>query len=159
MHSCFSAPRGSAFNTSWRLWTAFCAELRVDTSLAAIPGDKILPLLQMFAHCYQHGSLTGRGQPIRSRTVEDAVQSVGQAFARMGSPDPCLNLDETTSILRIAYLSSKKEIARTRLSNRCCRTGTKKLKHWNLLSPPTPSHPRTAENTPPTIARLVKKPS
>ena len=38
----------------------------------------------------------------------------------------CCIYDDTMSILRIPYLSTKKEIARTRLSNRYCRTGTKK---------------------------------
>ena len=42
-----------------------------------------------------------------------------------GTRPTCTYHDDTTSILRIAYSSTKKEIARTRLSHRYCRTGTK----------------------------------
>ena len=90
---------------------------RVDTSLTAVPGDKI-PLLQLFAHLYRHGSLTGRGRPVRSRTVEDALRSVGQAFARMGSPDPRLNqfgvVDRRLSTLYQAWKKSYAPPARVK---------------------------------------------
>ena len=88
MHSRFSVQRDSS--TSWRLWTECCAGLGVDSSLHSVPGDK-MPRLQLFSHQYRHRSLTGRERPVRSCTVEDAVRSVGQTFARMGSPDPRLS--------------------------------------------------------------------
>jgi hypothetical protein len=86
----FSAQRHSSVHTSWRLWTDFYVGLGLYSSLTSVPGDKI-PLLQLFAHRYRHGSLSGRTHPLRSRTVEDTVRSVGQTFSRMGSPDPRLS--------------------------------------------------------------------
>jgi hypothetical protein len=40
---------------------------------------------------YQLGTVAPSGNPVRSRTVEDAVHGVAQAFMAVGSPDPRLN--------------------------------------------------------------------
>ena len=56
-----------------------------------MPAGDTVPLLQLFAHRYRVGTLAPSGQPVRARTVEDAVRAVGQAYARMGTPDPRLN--------------------------------------------------------------------
>ena len=55
-----------------------------------LPTDAI-PLLHVFAQRLRNGSLTARGLPARSRTVEDAVHAVGQAYSSMGPRDPRLN--------------------------------------------------------------------
>lgn len=61
-----------------------------------IPPDALgsrdpIPLLLLFAQRYRTGSVSPGRLPVRSRTVEDAVCAVGQAYARMGTPDPRLN--------------------------------------------------------------------
>jgi len=48
-------------------------------------------LLRVFAIRYRSGTLAPRGQPVQSRTVENALRSVGQTLALLGAPDPCLN--------------------------------------------------------------------
>ena len=39
---------------------------------------------------YRDGCLTKDGEPIRSRTVEEALCSIGQMMASLGSKDHCL---------------------------------------------------------------------
>jgi hypothetical protein len=95
--------RGAAQNSAWTLWSSFCQGLGLDAYLSAVP-DK-LPFLLLFAHSYRHGHGAPGGHPVRSRTVEDAVRAVGQAFASLGAVDPRLNshgaLDlRLTSLLR-----------------------------------------------------------
>ena len=47
-----------------------------------------IPYLQIFARRYRDGRLAPSGRQVRSRTVEDALRSVGQAFSALGAPDP-----------------------------------------------------------------------
>lgn len=49
-----------------------------------------MPLLQIFAHRYRIGQVAPSGSPVRSRTVEAALRSVGQTFASLGQRDPRL---------------------------------------------------------------------
>jgi hypothetical protein len=51
-----------------------------------------IPFFQVFATRYRNGSLAPSGQPVRSRTVEAALRSIGQTMASMGAPDLRLNL-------------------------------------------------------------------
>ena len=90
MRASCSPQRDSSAHTAWRLWEEFCTSLGVDSHLTNVDRDKV-PLLMLFAHRYKHGTLQGSGNTVRSRTVEDAVRFVGQAFARMGAIDPRLN--------------------------------------------------------------------
>jgi hypothetical protein len=80
--------RCASQDTAWRLWATFCAGLGHDPGLPTV-ADKV-PLLQLFAQRYRTGVLAPGGLPVRSRTVEDALRAVGQAFARLGAPDPRL---------------------------------------------------------------------
>ncbi|KAI2505060.1 hypothetical protein MHU86_9416 [Fragilaria crotonensis] len=41
---------------------------------------------------YRDGSIAPGRRPVRARTVEDAVRTVGQAYTRLGAPDPRLNI-------------------------------------------------------------------
>ena len=50
-----------------------------------------MPLLLLFAQRYRTGAIAPGRHPVRSRTVEDAVRAIGQAYAQLGSPDPRLN--------------------------------------------------------------------
>ena len=47
-----------------------------------------VPILNAFAWYYQTGNIAPDSRGVRSRTVEDAVQSIGQAIAMLGSKDP-----------------------------------------------------------------------
>ena len=42
-------------------------------------------------HRYRSGAIAPHGKPVRSRTVEDALRSVGQTLAMLGPQDPRLN--------------------------------------------------------------------
>ena len=83
-----SHQRTTAGSAAWSRWCTFCAGLSVDPY--HLPSDAI-PLLQVFAQRLRNGTLAARGLPVRSRTVEDTVRAVGQAYASMGAPDPRLN--------------------------------------------------------------------
>jgi len=80
-----------SFNSSdntWHLWTNFCIDLHCDPHLSTL--DDPIPLLQVFAHRYRIGTLAPSGAQVRSRTVEGALRTIGQAFASLGCPDPRL---------------------------------------------------------------------
>lgn len=47
-----------------------------------------IPFLQVFAYRFRHGLINTSQRPVRSRTVEGALRSVGQTLASVGSPDP-----------------------------------------------------------------------
>jgi hypothetical protein len=68
----------------WRLWLEFCDEHFLDPLLQHATDP--IPFLQVFATRYRRR--TGpTGQPVRSSTVSDALRSVGQTMASMGSRD------------------------------------------------------------------------
>jgi hypothetical protein len=111
MRACGSPQRSGASHSIWRLWEAFCTTLGVDALLTGVGLDKV-PLLQLFAQRYKQGTLQASGRPVRSRTVEDAVRVVGQAFARMGAPDPRMNAFGDVDIrLTSLYRAWKKDDA------------------------------------------------
>jgi hypothetical protein len=62
----------------------------IELCLSDCPKDRI-PILQLFAQQYPTGALAPGCRTVRFRTVEDALRSVGQAFAGLEAPDPCLN--------------------------------------------------------------------
>jgi hypothetical protein len=66
-----SRQRNASALTSWDLWDRFCASVHQDP--LCIPSLHFIPLLQLFAQRYRSGSCSPGGQPVRSRTVEDAV--------------------------------------------------------------------------------------
>ena len=70
----------------WEIWCSFCDSLGIHPSLATARDP--IPYLQIFARRYRDGRLAPSGRPVRSRTVEDALRSVGQAFSALGAPDP-----------------------------------------------------------------------
>ena len=84
-----SAQRHASAASSWRLWSTFCTSLGVDAYRT--PGTDSIPLLQLFAQRYRTGTVAPGRQPVRSRTVEEALRAVGQAHSRLGAPDPRLN--------------------------------------------------------------------
>lgn len=83
-----SRQRTASAHSSWQLWEQFCTSLNLSPyRLARDP----IPLLQLFAQRYRTGSIAPGRHAVRSRTVEDALRAVGQAYAGMGAPDPRLN--------------------------------------------------------------------
>jgi hypothetical protein len=81
-----------AADKTFGVWSTFCHEIGVDPWLQgdAERSDPIL-FLQAFVHRYRTGSIAPKGKPVRSRAVEDALRSVGQAFAALGTSDSRLN--------------------------------------------------------------------
>lgn len=70
----------------WSLWTSFCDSLSVSPALSDV--EDPIPFLQVFAFRYRRGLINTSRRPVRSRTVEGALRSVGQTLASVGSPDP-----------------------------------------------------------------------
>ena len=69
----------------WQQWETFCQEHNLDPLLEHYRDP--VPILQVFATRYRRR--TGpAGLPVRSSTVSDALRSVGQTMASMGSRDP-----------------------------------------------------------------------
>jgi len=82
-------PRALAADQHWALWTIFCRNIQVDPYLSNLDIEPI-HLLWVFAIHYHNGSIAPRGRPVQSRTVENALRSVGQTLALLGTPDPRL---------------------------------------------------------------------
>jgi len=49
-----------------------------------------MPLLQIYAHRYRVGQVAPSGSPVKARTVEAALRTVGQTLALLGHTDPRL---------------------------------------------------------------------
>lgn len=81
-----TASRSGAADTHWRIWTDFCTQLAVDPLLQGV--DDLVILLQVFLHRYRDGTIAPRGKPVRARTAEDALRSLGQTFTATGAADP-----------------------------------------------------------------------
>jgi hypothetical protein len=80
--------RSAAAREDWIVWSAFCVSIRQDPLLFHL-ADKI-KILQVFAHRVRIGTLARNSgnKPVRARTVENYLRSVGQGFASVGAPDP-----------------------------------------------------------------------
>jgi hypothetical protein len=78
--------RSKAMDKHWGRWEEFCLTHHVDPHLST--WDYPVPMLQVFGERYRDGRLPPRNNPIKDRTVEDGIRAVGQAFARLGPPDP-----------------------------------------------------------------------
>ena len=70
----------------WDKWSQFCSSINIPPELAGIPDP--IPYLQVFAWRYRHGHLNTSRREVRSRTVENALRSIGQTLATVGTPDP-----------------------------------------------------------------------
>ncbi|KAI2513453.1 hypothetical protein MHU86_927 [Fragilaria crotonensis] len=83
-----SRQRTASAHSSWQLWEQFCTSLNLSPYQL---GRDPIPLLQLFAQRYRSGSIAPSRLGVRTRTVEDALRAVGQAYAGMGAADPRLN--------------------------------------------------------------------
>jgi hypothetical protein len=71
--------RANAADKTFGLWkTTFCQELGVDPWLQG-PVERADPVLflQVFVHRYRTGVIAPKGNPVRSRTVEDGLSVCG----------------------------------------------------------------------------------
>ena len=105
-----TAQRAASADTHWELWSTFCHELALDSLLSNLQDP--VALLQVFAHRYGTGTIAPKHKPVRSRTVEDALRSVGQTFAGLGQPDPRLTSTGTIDFRIQRMLSSDTDIIR-----------------------------------------------
>ena len=80
--------RAKAALGHWALWRNFCANHGLDPTLQEYSDP--VPFLQVFMRRYRVGTIAPKGRQVRSRTVEDAIRSVGQTFSSVGSADPRL---------------------------------------------------------------------
>ena len=85
---CHSRQRNAS--TTWSVWCQFCSDLHLDPGLSSVRDP--VPYLLLFANRWRDGRLAPKGQPVRARSVEDAIRHVGQAFAFLGETDPRLNI-------------------------------------------------------------------
>jgi hypothetical protein len=81
-----TAQRGKAMDNRWTRWDAFCVAHNIDPFLKTWADP--VPILQVFGEWYRDGRLAPLKNPVKARTVEDAIRAVGQAHARLGGPDP-----------------------------------------------------------------------
>ena len=87
--------RAAAQDNHWDLWCTFTASLGLDPYLPDV-SDKV-PYLQVFAVRLRRGDIAPSGQPLKSRSVEDYLRSVGQEMASLGAPDPHLDQQGKTT--------------------------------------------------------------
>ena len=85
-----SPNRQASSSSTWRVWTRFCETMGCRPDLLDVTGNHV-PMLMLFAQRYRTGSIAPGYRPVRSRTVEDAVWQISQAFTSVGSPDPRVN--------------------------------------------------------------------
>ena len=71
--------------THWDIWIGFCQSIGVTPCLSGCRDP--VPYIQIFGHRYRDGRLSASGNPVGSKTVSDAMRSVGQALRWMGSKD------------------------------------------------------------------------
>jgi hypothetical protein len=88
-----TSSRATAANNHWAKWTSFTTELGLHPLLEAFE-DKV-PFLQVFGRRIRTGQLAANKAPVKSRTVEDYVRSVGQTYLSLGTQDPRLNTGGT----------------------------------------------------------------
>ena len=103
-----TASRSAAADTHWTIWNDFCVAVALDPLLISYADP--VPILNTFAQEYRDGTISASGKKVRSRTVEDAIRSIGQALSAMGAPDPRLNAEGKLDIrLRFQYRAYTKE--------------------------------------------------
>ena len=82
----------AAANGHWERWSTFCREVELNPPLVAYR-DPFL-IVNAFARQYRTGYITPIIRQVKSRTVEDAIRSIGQVLTDLGTRDPCLTSQE-----------------------------------------------------------------
>ena len=73
-------------DSHWGLWESYCEKKHLDPFLRST--EDPIPFLQVFAAMYRDGTIAPSKNSVRSKTVSDAVRSVGQKFSGLGTTDP-----------------------------------------------------------------------
>ena len=81
-----STGRATVADGHWTKWAYFCARVALDPLLVTYQDP--VPILNTFSQDYRTGNIAPDSRGVRSRTVEDAVRSIGQAIAMLGAKDP-----------------------------------------------------------------------
>ena len=83
-----SASQSAIVYVNWTKWAEFYQDKALDALFVSYRDP--VPILNTFARQYRTGSLSPSGHQVRSHTVEDTVQSIGQDLSNMGGPYPHL---------------------------------------------------------------------
>ena len=83
MQSFVTAAYSQKKDGRWILWHDCCLSQSIGPFLTGIQDP--IPYLQVFAQRYQDGQISSGNKAVRSRTVSDALCSVGQKFSRLGT--------------------------------------------------------------------------
>ena len=78
-----SVGQSTAADVHWNKWAYFGARVALDPLLVAYKDPA--PILNDFARNYRTGNIAPNSRAVLYRTVEDAVQSIGQAIAVLGA--------------------------------------------------------------------------
>ena len=82
----FSATVFNKDFTAWRQWQRLCSLMQTPPDLKDI--EDPIPFLQIFFERVRSGLLSAQGQPIKKRSVEQYLRSIGQIFASVGANNP-----------------------------------------------------------------------
>ena len=80
-----STGRSCAANGHWTKWDNFCSRVALDP--LHIGYKEPVPILNTFARDYRTGDIAPTSIPVRSRTSEDTVRSIGQLLVALGLAD------------------------------------------------------------------------
>ena len=81
-----SVGRATAADVHWTKWAYFWARVALDPLLVTYKDP--VPIFNTFAWYYQTGNIAPNSRVVQSRTVEDAVQLIGQVIGMLGSKYP-----------------------------------------------------------------------
>ena len=99
-----SVGQATAADGHWTKWAYFCARVALDPLLVAYKYP--IPILNAFAQDYRTGNITPNSCGVRSRTVEDAVRSIGQVVVMLGAKDPRITFRWVRSMGDYSYIST-----------------------------------------------------
>ena len=94
MQAGVSSGRAKSTTTHWTKWEELVLELALDPLLETL--ENKVPVLQVFGQRVRTGKLAADGNPIRARSTEDYLRSVGQTFLSLGTEDPRLDASGST---------------------------------------------------------------
>ena len=85
-----------AKDSAFEHWCAFCRSLQVSPLLDGLDDDSRASMLLVYGLRYRQ---TGRtGDPVRAKTVDDALLAVGQGITNLGGRDPRKQADGITTV-------------------------------------------------------------
>jgi hypothetical protein len=76
-------------DNTWDIWKDFFMEHSINPLLNSV--EDPIHYFMVFGICYHDGRLTKDGEPVRSWTLEEALHSIGQTMASLGSKDHCFS--------------------------------------------------------------------